>query len=337
MINNMKTNYIFIALAMAAALSCSKDQPQEPTAYDYSINSNWMVKTDDPTQDVDLFFIYPTCVMTGNKPSADLSESEKASALNSYIGSAYCMNEFTNAYAPYYRQTSLDYAALNCPQIDDYLRVLRENVNKKDVFAALDYYFEHFNNGRPFILASHSQGSAMTRIVLDEYMPQHPDRYARMIAAYAIGYSYPKQWMANNNIKGAAKADDYGVVVTWNTEGPNPTKSSALVTSDDYCINPLTWSTDSGYAGSDQNQGSLVWDDKTQNKFHIQKPGLADAQINSSRVSLTCTTMSDYIVFEGDPFGDKSLHGYDWSAYIENIKENAQVRIAAYKKAKNAN
>ena len=30
---------------------------------------------------------------------------------------------------------------------------------KADVFAALDYYFENYNHGRPYILAGHSQGS----------------------------------------------------------------------------------------------------------------------------------------------------------------------------------
>ena len=37
---------------------------------------------------------------------------------------------------------------------------------RSDTFAALDYYFTHYNNGRPFILASHSQGSSMLRIIL---------------------------------------------------------------------------------------------------------------------------------------------------------------------------
>ena len=31
-----------------------------------------------------------------------------------------------------------------------------------DITAALDYYFKNFNNGRPFIIAGHSQGAART-------------------------------------------------------------------------------------------------------------------------------------------------------------------------------
>jgi len=290
----MKKHFLFL-FASLAVLSCSKDCSQDQNPYDYSNSTNWMVKTDNPTQDVDLFYMYPTCVMTGDSPSKDLNESEKASALNSYYGGAYCMSEFTNAYAPYYRQISMDYGITKCPTTADFLKTLRENINKKDVFAALDYFFENYNNGRPFILAGHSQGSAMLRIVLDEYMPQHPDRYARMVAAYPLGYSYSKKWMSDNNIKGATKADDYGVVVTWNTEGPNTSKSSLLVTNDDFCINPLNWSTGSDYVENDQNRGSLVWDDKSKNQFHIQTPGTADAQIDNSRVSLVCTTIDDYL------------------------------------------
>ena len=35
-----------------------------------------------------------------------------------------------------------------------------------DITAALDYYFENYNGGRPFIIAGHSQGSAMVLLLL---------------------------------------------------------------------------------------------------------------------------------------------------------------------------
>jgi hypothetical protein len=36
----------------------------------------------------------------------------------------------------------------------------------------LDYYFENYNNGRPFIIASHSQGSALNSLVLKDYFKE---------------------------------------------------------------------------------------------------------------------------------------------------------------------
>ena len=38
-----------------------------------------------------------------------------------------------------------------------------------DITAALDYYFENYNQGRPFVIAGHSQGSAILRLVLKRY------------------------------------------------------------------------------------------------------------------------------------------------------------------------
>lgn len=32
---------------------------------------------------------------------------------------------------------------------------------RTDVYAMLDYYFEHYNNGKPYFLAGHSQGARM--------------------------------------------------------------------------------------------------------------------------------------------------------------------------------
>ena len=73
---------------------------------------------------------------------------------------------------------------------------LLEKEPKADLFAALDFYFEHLNRGRPFILAGHSQGSQMMTYVLTEYMEEHPEYYERMVAAYALGYSITKQLLA---------------------------------------------------------------------------------------------------------------------------------------------
>ena len=57
---------------------------------------------------------------------------------------------------------------------------------RTDVYAALDYYFEHYNQGRPFILASHYQGSMMLKIALRDYFREHADYLERMVAAYVI-------------------------------------------------------------------------------------------------------------------------------------------------------
>ena len=100
---------------------------------------------------------------------------------------------------------------------------------RTDVYAALDYYFENLNQGRPYFLAGHSQGSRLCYTVLSEYMKEHPDYYANMIAAYCLGDSLTEDYLRENpHVKAAQGADDLGVVVSWNTEGPANSKLSRL-------------------------------------------------------------------------------------------------------------
>ena len=90
-----------------------------------------------------------------------------------------------------------------------------------DISAALDCYFENCNGGRPFIIAGHSQGAAMTKFVLKNYFKEHPDCYERMVAAYVIGYSVTRgELEANPHLKFATGEVDAGVIVSYNTEGP---------------------------------------------------------------------------------------------------------------------
>ena len=109
----------------------------------------------------------------------------------------------------------------------------QKNEQRTDVYAALDYYFENFNDGRPFILAGHSQGSMMIRLILDEYFSIHPELSERMIAAYAIGESFPKDWLSEHPyVKFAEGEDDTGVIVAWNTEGSGNKDADNFVVED---------------------------------------------------------------------------------------------------------
>ena len=49
-------------------------------------------------------------------------------------------------------------------------------------------------------------------MVLSEYMKEHPDYYANMIAAYCIGDSLTGEYLEKNpHVKAAQTADDLGV------------------------------------------------------------------------------------------------------------------------------
>ena len=147
-----------------------------------------MLLEKDPKEDVDLFYIYPTVYeKEGGSDFAEIDDTAVrilAQLVYSKTGSA--IGEFTNVYAPYYRQTNLAKAAEM--DYDEYTE-WNMGLPRTDIYTALDEYFEKYNDGRPFILAGHSQGSCMIKIILGEYMQVHPEYLDRMIAAYAVGFA----------------------------------------------------------------------------------------------------------------------------------------------------
>ena len=203
-----------------------------------------------------------------------------------------------------------------------------------DITAALDYYFENCNGGRPFIIAGHSQGSAMVLLLLRTYFKDHPEYYERMVAAYAIGFSVTKDYLAANpHLKFAAGESDTGVIIAWNTEGPKNVETNAhnvVVLPGTMSINPLNWKLDETYAPASLNLGSLVLNEKN-GEYEIKSIGI-DAQINLARGVVVVTNGP---VIEAPEeliqyFGRDCYHGQDYTFFYNNIKANVAKRIAAY-------
>jgi len=295
---------------------------------DYSLAENWMIAPAECPHEVDVVFYYPTCVMNGTDTTQALNDAEKQMAYAVYAHGPSCFADYTNIFVPYYRQIPIN-IAFTFANNDEYNALIKRQGVKMDVFASLDYYFDNFNNGRPFILAGHSQGSAILRVILEEYMQDHPEYYERMIAAYALGMSVPGWWFDKYpNIKKATGETDTGVFIAWSTEGPGATMSNFTLSENGYNINPLTWSTDTEYAPASKNLGTLKWSLNDPSADELVVPGYADAQIDSDRCALICTTDSTFLA--PGALGDKSLHGEDWSLYYNNIKENGWKRCAAF-------
>lgn len=301
------------------------------TPSDYSNKDNWMV-IPEITHEVDTFYLYPTVYTDASedaKPICDIDNEEvRTKAQSIYEGQATVFEESTNVFAPYYRQSNIN-------QISDMDNKQLEEFQKKeqrtDVYAALDYYFEHYNNGRPFIIAGHSQGSIMTRIVLGEYMEAHPEYYERMVAAYVIGYSITSDFLNEHPyLKFAEGADDTGVIVSWNTEGPGNKGHRNIVVEDGaISINPINWKRDDTYASADENLGSRILNEET-GSYEI-KQGFADAQVDTGRGVVICTTNMVEYTTATELFGPESLHNNDYALYYENLRENVKIRVKNFK------
>ena len=309
---------------------------------DYSDRNNWAHLPEQTDKEVDTFFVYPSVYINPAPDAPAIAPIDdvmmRAGVRNNYPQCPMVFEDLTNLYEPYYRQSNL------CAIVGEGAKgglAFQMQEQRTDVYAALDYYFEHYNQGRPFILAGHSQGSLMLKIALRDYFLEHADYLKRMVAAYLIGLSITTDDLeANPNLKFAEGADDTGVIVSWNTEGPeNRDAYNCVVLKNAISINPLNWKRDDTYAPASDNLGDRlpVYDETGYRviDFQINRPGLADAKLDTERGVVICSTIADKYVqplIPGlkSPFGPASLHTSDYPAYWENIRENVKVRIRSY-------
>ena len=148
-------------------------------APDYSQESCWY-QIPEITKDVDTFFIYPTEYMGSNEGDPDYAPLDNPDMLegaaNDHIIMASAIEDSTNLFMPYYRQASVKTLKSAHDKTGD-VRTALTGIPYEDITAALDYYFENYNDGRPFVIASHSQGSAINSLVLKDYFKEHPEYY----------------------------------------------------------------------------------------------------------------------------------------------------------------
>ena len=304
---------------------------------DYSMAENWldvpsaMVKDGvldgtvaDSLKAVDVFYIYPT--VTGFRPETEVVEITDtmmiAGAQEVRQIQTAVFDESCNVFMPFYRQISMPKPGSDYQAIINY-------VSKFDITDALDYYLTNLNQGRPFIIAGHSQGAATVMALLDNYMTKHPESLSRMVAAYPIGFAVTKDWLAKTGLKFAEGATDTGVVVSWNTEGPaNLKEKNMTLAPGGISINPINWKRDDTPADVKENLGSLTVDGK------IVTPGIADARVDTVRGSVVVSTVDAKLYAIPDEgaqmFGPESYHLHDYGFFFNNFKQNVADRIKAF-------
>lgn len=312
------------------------------TTIDYSQKENWC-NFPEITKDVDTFYIFATEYILGSFEEGapdygSLDNEEMIQGMGvEYLGHATTYADDTNVFAPYYRQSGLKYAG-KIVERDGNLDAALLGMPYNDIVDALDYYFEHYNEGRPFIIAGHSQGSALVKQVLFRYFKEHPDYYQRMVAAYVIGYAVTKEELETYPyLKFATGESDAGVIVSWNTEGPKNAEVDAktvVLMPGGISINPLNWKLDETYAPASLNLGSLIVNEQT-GEPEIADIG-ADAQVNLARGSVITNAKAapmpeDTAKIAAAYFGPDGRHGEDYTFYYNNIKANVAKRIATYK------
>jgi hypothetical protein len=291
-------------------------------ATDYSITGHWLAIPTN-TKPVDIFYLYPTAWTDTNSDSnpricAIDNPSMLTGAASAYARQATVFSTVGNIYAPYYRQDNL--SASN-------REAIIAGIPTMDATAAFDYYINHLNMGRPFILAGHSQGSDVLNNLLSDYMKAHPEVLSRMVAAYVIGFSITPEYLANNpHLKFATGPDDTGVIISYNTEAPdvapgvNPVLSTTGI---GLVINPISWSTNEELVSTSdvRNLGTSL----------PQFLPYADAKIDQAKGVLVCAAADEDVMYSLSSVMPRGVyHSFDYLFYYYNLRANATNRVAKF-------
>lgn len=295
---------------------------------DYSDPENWLELPENPDKPVDAIYIYPTVYGTIENAVDDIADIDDTNmrilAIYTAVSQAGVFEEDCNVYAPFYRQFTVD-------RLLDMIENSPESLYycaSQDIYNMLDYYFENLNEGRPFILAGHSQGSVWLTVILEDYMKEHPEYLENMVAAYVIGYSVTEEYLAKNpHLKFAEGKDDTGVIISYNTEGAgNKEQYNCVVKEGAVAINPINWKRDDTYAAAEENMGSLNTTGEIINNY-------ADARVDAQRGVVICDSVElsqELPENLREYFGPESFHLQDYSLYFMNLQQNVSDRIKAF-------
>lgn len=341
----MKTRYSLLVLAGIAPLVVSFDfaslhkQSRPRTRPDYSNERFWIalpdrhdagdtipmgcdIPEDQAHAQVDVFYVHPTVYLVGNAWNADLDDKKVNANCDACVcNQASAFNNCAKIYAPRYRQGHLKCFTRGGQQGQDALDTAYADVKK-----AFQYYLDHYNNGRPIILAGHSQGALHVSRLLEDFFDGKP-LMQQLVAAYPIGFIVSKS--KYKQIPPADSATQTGCFITWNTVAwGQDTVGAYKAYRGNPCVNPLTWMQTSSPADYALHKGGLPFDWQK----GIQK--------NCVRTQVHGTLL--WVDF---PSGDirhlfyhlaSSYHVSDVNLFYMNIRENAVQRVKAYT-SKNTN
>jgi hypothetical protein len=268
----------------------------------------------------DVFYIHPT-TYRGNE---NWNQNIEDGVVNEHTDTsviarqASAWNACCRIYAPRYRQAAIAYT---------------------DVRRAFFHYINTWNNGRPFILVSHSQGSLHAMQLLREEIDVQ--FHHQLIVAYVAGFGVSKGVFRRTfkNIDYCRTSIDNHCVASWSTYGRGGSadgfvsrvkagykrKYGTSVGDDLICWNPVGGVVSDIDVPPEKNQGALPG-----KPMKAGLPPLAAGYGAQCKSGILYTDIPEGQDFELMLLPNQSLHMHDIDLFYENLRSNAVKRTAVF-------
>ena len=309
---------------MAATISC-KRQPQngETTSIDYTDTAYWY-SIGDETHAADVFYVYPTVSTisyedNGNSWYADITLPEVREEANDNQRFNKMLYGEYNFYAPYYRQ--MIFEAYQQPAS---MLVQLVETPAQDINDAFQYYMTHYNNGRPFFLMGHSQGSQVLIELLKKGMTA--EQRQQMVAAYCIGYHVTTEELAEypEALKPATDSLMQGLVIF---NSVTDTAAISMVSRGDVVgINPTTWTMSTDTIPAEFHLGMAKYNEARDSILIVPCP----TKTYLYKHTTVCPDLDPEMVFipaYEQMFPKGNLHFADSWLFGGNVLENMRCRL----------
>lgn len=279
------------------------------------------LKDQQSTAKADVFFVHPTHYRKTTEWSkgwnATLYDPQTNEAVDdgSILNQASIFNAAGRVYAPRYRQANL---RVYYQDGKEYAKRALD-VAYTDVLAAFDFYLANYNQGRPIIIASHSQGTTHCKRLLADRFDGKPLQ-DQLVAAYLVGMPVSKNAYAE--IPVCETPTETGCFVSWRTyrDDFQPKPGYQDTVRNIAVVNPLTWTSNPGVAEKELNKGGVLLNYDKGPSRELVSAEIRGAGLFTSKPQ-----------FFGDIFfRTKNYHIGDFNLFWVNIRENAVARVEAY-------
>ena len=227
---------------------------------------------------------------------------------------ASAFNESSNVYAPRYRQ-----AHIQMYQEKDTSKLYEKfDIAYQDVKNAFISFLEQ-NEKRPFIIASHSQGTTHAKRLIKELI-EGKSIQQRMVAAYLIGMPVEKNYF--KYLKPCTDSLQTNCFVSWRTfrNDYDETWANRLDTGI-VVVNPISWKTTEEILGKDQHKGAILYN---MNKTYS---GTHQTQVKGSGLWISRPKFPGSFLYR-----TKNYHVGDINLFYIDIRKNVKQRIQIYEK-----